>query len=336
MRIGRVAAWLSCVLRVPAPHRGRSRCRQRLALLAALQVVLAGCSSSTPRAPDYELALAVPPYVPGMCVPPEATERQMLELAVSAIELDRGDIRNTLTLGAQRFLAKPLYRRSGDKTLAVCSPGDLILRLQTALERNGFGKGRLVEDQLELASRLPEPSATLVAAVALSAFNENIQESERFPLRDLRPYARSILAGFGRRAQPYAETAYAQMGIANSMQTGAAQVAAAAGHAEALPRIQRLMEAALENLSEDEAVPWETRNRLYELSWALVLVGEAGKRHTAPVHALMQRKVESKAPPFGIVAIRPKRLCSILARVEGEQALQAYAYCLDPKVPIEQ
>jgi hypothetical protein len=194
----------------------------------------------------------------------------------------------------------------------------------------------LVEYQLELAARLPVRSGHVVEAVGKSAFSPQIQESDVFKQRDIRPYARTILASFGREAKAFQALAYEQMSIDDSMGTGAAQVAAATGHPEALSRIERMMQDALTAIPPDEVVPRARRDRLYELAWAIYFAGEQGKSRTKPIHAMMQRKVQSWAPPFGMVELRPKRLCGVLARIEGPASLRRYAFCVDEKVPFEQ
>jgi hypothetical protein len=202
--------------------------------------------------------------------------------------------------------------------------------------RKGLGKGRLVEYQLELAFRLPARNTNVVEAVGKSAFSSQVQESDIFKQRDIRPYARTVLASFGRDAQAFQALAYEQMSMEDSMGTGAAQVAAATRHPGALPRIERMMEEALAGVPVDGVVPRAVRDRLYELAWAIYFAGDAGKAHTKPIHLMMHRKVQSLAPPFGMVELRPKRLCNILAGIEGAESLKPYAFCLDDNVPFEQ
>jgi hypothetical protein len=240
-------------------------------------------------------------------------------------------------MGAQRYLSHYPFRQDGKNRVAVCIPESILKRVAAAfILRKGLGKGRLVEYQLELASRLPFRSDDIVDAVGQSAFNKNFQQSDVFPRRDIRPLARTVLASFGKQAKPYEKVAYEQVSIETSMGTGAAQVAAAAGHPDALPRIQRMMEEAVSAVPSDRPIPRATRDRLYELAWAIYYSGEAGKKHTKPIHQIMQRQVESWAPPFGMVALRPKRLCSVLKLIEGDESLGAYTFCKDEKVPLEQ
>jgi hypothetical protein len=285
----------------------------------------------------WELANALPPYTPSECVAPNARERSLLELAVSVIETVGEDNINSLDIGAQKYLARNQFRSEGTRRVAVCTPDDILRRLAAGFDmRKGFGKGRLVEYQLELAARLPTRSPYIVEAVGKSAFNANIQESDTFRRRDIRPFARTVLAGFGAESRAFQALAYEQMSIKDSLGTGAAQVAAATGHPDALPRIERMMQETLAAIPADKAIPRATRDRLYELAWAINFSGDSGRRHTKPIHVMMQRKVQSWAPPFGIVELRPKRLCGVLRRIEGADSVKPYVFCLDEKVPFEQ
>jgi hypothetical protein len=285
----------------------------------------------------WELADALPPFAPSNCVPPNARERSLLDLAASAIEQVGDDNPNWLDIGAQKYLARPQFRNEGGRRVAVCTPDEILRRVASAFDaRKGLGKGRLVEYQLELAARLPIRNRYVVDAVGKSAFSSQVQESDVFRQRDIRPYARTILASFGQEAKAFQALAYQQMSIEDSMGTGAAQVAAATGHAGALPRIERMMQKALASVPADKAVPRAKRNRLYELAWAIYFAGEPGKAHTRPIHTMMHRKVQSWAPPFGMVELRPKRLCAVLAQIEGAESVKPYAFCHDEKVPLEQ
>ena len=305
----------------------------RLSIIAFSTLV---CGCSEPAAQKWELVNAMLSGALQDCVPPNERERARFELAAAAVETG-GDNPDWLDIGGQKFLATAHARAEGTRRVPVCIPDDVLKRAADGLAaRKAPWRGRLADYQLELAARLPARSEHIVDAVAKSAFNERPQESDLLRGRDIRPLARTALASFGMQSAPYGNRAFEQISIKDSMGTGAAQVAAAAGHPEALPRIQQMMEQALSAVQADKAVPWHTRNRLYELAWAIAYAGEAGKKHTRPIHHLMQRKVESWAPPFGMLELQPKRLCSVLKRIEGGDAIKAYPFCLDEKVPFEQ
>lgn len=311
--------------------------RAILGLVLCSWIGLTPLSAAVAATEKWEYADAFPPFRFGSCVAPTERERAIFTLAAIAIELGDPDDTSWLDIGAQKFLASGQSRAVNDRRMAVCEPDEILRRVSEAVAtRQGFGKGRLVEYQLTLASKLPNPSPHIVEAVGQSAFSSQVQPSDTFRFRDIRPFARSVLAVFGVHAKSYGTIAYEQMSMATPMGTGAAQVAAAVRHPNALLRINRMIEEALAAVPAGMAIPRNTRDRLYELAWAIYFSGDEGKKYTAPIHKIMERKVETWAPPFGMVEGRPKRLCRVLAKIEGDEVLKRYPFCLDEKVPLEQ
>jgi hypothetical protein len=300
-------------------------------------VVAAGCERESSTVIQWEYANAFPPLATQLrCAEPNPRERALFDAAASALELGDVDEPNALDMGAQRVLAHGVSREFGNGRFSVCMPSDVLARASMAIKsRGGFGKGRMTEYGLSLAAKLPDADAVVIEAVAKVAFNEVVQPSEALSHQDIRPYARSVLAVFGAKAAKYSDVAYEQISIDTAMGTGAAQIAAATGHAQALPRVAQLMEAALATVPEPRAIPYALRNRLYELAWAVALAGDAGKQYSRPIHQLMRRQVQSWAPPFGMLELQPKRMCDVLTRVEGSKASATYSYCGDDKVPYE-
>jgi len=197
--------------------------------------------------------------------------------------------------------------------------------------------GRIVEYQLNLIARLPEIEEELAGIVAASAFNDQRQDSGIFPYLDIRPMARSTLAGLGSHSKPYANLAFEQISIDDAMGTGAAQIAVAGGHPQALQIVERLMAETLVVLPKDKPVPWHIRNRLYEMAHALAFGGDAAKQYLAPLHDLMKRTVQSAAPPFGMGELPPRKMCPVLAKILGLPVLKLeYRYCADKDAPSEQ
>lgn len=286
--------------------------------------------------PPLELADALPVLRARHCVPATETERAIFEHALTSLEIS-GKNRGVLWLGigAQRFLGGYLYRGETGKSVAVCPPPDIYARASDLLtEYKGFS-ARLADYQFELATKLPHRSDYLVDAIGNSAFNASRQPSEIFPRKDMRPYARMVLAGFGPKAAKYSDTALKEMSTKDSLGTSAAQVAAAAGHPEALPRIRSMMKELLHGVPNNKAIPWHTRNRLYELAYAIRFAGDRGKEFTEPLRELMSRKVQSWAPPFGMVELNPKQMCEVLEAIEGKAAIRGFGYCADIS-PFEQ
>lgn len=115
------------------------------------------------------------------------------------------------------------------------------------------------------------------------------------------------------------------------MGTGAAQIAVAGGHPQALQEVEQLMDQLLADLPPDAPVPWDKRNRLYEMAQALVYGGQAAQEHVSPLKALMNREVESNATIFGMVALPPRRMCPLLSQILQIPSVDTeYAYC-DPQ-----
>lgn len=283
--------------------------------------------------PPYELARADAPQglklaSPGRCVTPTETERALVRAAVDVLAFP-DEMTSWLGIGAERFLSNPLVRRVDEGSLIVCDDPDIFLQAQTSIEEHGrLLKGRLVEYGFALIARLPRPNADLIQKVAESAFSDTRQESGIFR-RDLRPLARATLASL-EGASAYADRAFLEINIEDSMGTGAAQIAVAGSHPQALQEVEQLMDQLLADLPPDSPVPWEKRNRLYEMAQALAYGGQAAQEHVSPLRELMNREVESSATIFGMVALPPRRMCPLLEKIlQIPTAASEYKYC-DP------
>ncbi|MER8693539.1 hypothetical protein NKI77_20005 [Mesorhizobium opportunistum] len=295
-----------------------------------------------PKAKEYDLAESIPP--PGLslsgvstCVEPNERERTLVKIAVDALAFS-GDEAGLLAIGAQKFLSHGLYRRADRESKRVCDTLPEYERAAQFINDSGhLQRGRLVEYGLELIARLPSPSENLAKVVAASAFNDSVQQSEIFPDRDIRPLARATLAGLGKRAQPYADQAFELISIEDSMGTGAAQIAVAGEHPMALETVERVMADRLATLPRDRVVPRDIRNRLYEMAYALAFGGTQAKQHVAPLRDLMSRKVQSWAPPFGMIELPPRRMCRVLAKITDVPVTDLeFDYCADVDATYEQ
>lgn len=309
--------------------------------LLVLASFSAGWLLHTPARPirPEKLSEALPERSVRKCVPAEPEEVVRYELAVQVLDVYGVDHPNSLSIGAEKFLAHGIYRRDGDRTVQVCSPEGLYHRVADIMAKHKMWRqGRQVEYDLTLAWRIGEARPEIIEAVAAVAFNEQPQESETFSNEDIRPFARTVLAGFGRQVASFGDTAFALISSENSLGTGAAQVAAAAGHPDALRKITSLMSELLSSIPENQAIPWSERNKLYELAYAISFAGEAGRNHLDPILELMKRKVQSWAPPFGMVELSPKRMCDVLRRISAEkpERIENYPYCLNDRQPYEQ
>lgn len=287
-----------------------------------------------PLVPAYELARADAPQglkLEGRdpCVTPTETERALVQAALDVLAFPT---EKTIFVGtgAERFLASPLVRRVGEERLVVCDDPEIFRQAQMSIEEHArLLRGRLVEYGFALIVRLPSPSADLVRKVAESAFSDTRQESDTLR-RDLRPLARATLASIDGAAAAYADRAFVEITINDSMGTGAAQIAVSGGHPLALQKVEHLMDQMLTGLPPDEPIPWDKRNRLYEMAKALALGGQAAQEHVSPLKELMNREVESNITMFGMVALPPRRMCPLLEHIlQIPTAAIEYAYC-DP------
>ncbi len=290
-----------------------------------------GSSNKSKQVARYELANAFPPELQHIrintsCVTANDTERSIFNTAVTALEHPDQEV-SPLTIGALKLLSHGIFRNNGQ----VCDPLEVYKKAGITINiSNHLRLGRITESGLKLISKLPNPNEQLTEIVANSAFNSVPQKSEVFSNRDIRPYSRSILAGLGERSKPYAQIAFEKISIKDSLGTGAAQVAAAADHPDALDRIVQLMNRKLSAFPKDKAIPRLDRDRLYEMAYALVYANSKSPEHLAPLLELMQRKVESVAPPFGIIELEPRRMCYVLAKLKqvGKKELN-FEYCKD-------
>ncbi|WP_143811051.1 hypothetical protein [Paraburkholderia piptadeniae] len=283
---------------------------------------------------------AIPVWRNPQCVTANIKEDEHFEIAASTLEHVAPNSPDWLAIGAERSLSEDLYRGSPGKLGArVCTPAAIYGRVAAAFAGSALNKGRFDRHELRLASHLQPTPANVVDAVArVALFPRPVIDDDSGGQidGDIRPYALTVLAGFGHESARYAAEAFEQISSENSLGTGAAQVAAAGGQPGALSRIESLMNELLATVPDDKPIPLATRDRLYELSWAIYFSGESAKDHVAPVIRLMGRHVQSGAPPFGIVSLHPKRMCEVLSKIYGDDKRVSveFPYCADES-PLE-
>jgi hypothetical protein len=277
---------------------------------------------------------SMPIWKDPQCVLANIKENERFEIAASTLEHVAPHSPDWLAIGAERSLSGDLYRESPGKYRSrVCTPAAVYGRVAAAFTGVAI-KGRFDRDELRLASYLQPPPANVVEAVAGVAFSPQpiIDDGSGGQIDgDIRPYAMTVLAGFGHESARYAAEASAHISSENSLGTGAAQVAAAGGQPGALLQIESLMNELLAAVPNDKPIPLATRDRLYELSWAIAFSGDSAKDYAAPIVRLMGRQVQSAAPPFGVVSLHPKRMCEVLSKIYGDSARvnREFSYCAD-------
>jgi hypothetical protein len=282
---------------------------------------------------------AVPIWKNPQCVSADIKENEYFEIAASTLEKIAPHSSDWLAIGAERALSRDLYRSSpGHLGPRVCTPPAIYARVAAAFAGKPI-RGRFDLYEVELASRMQSPPAEVVDAVAHVAFDPRPVIDDGIDGQvngDIRPIARTVLAGFGHDSARYVSAAFEQISSESSIGTGAAQVAAAGGHPEALPRIESLMNQLLATVPDDKSIPLASRDRLYELAWGIYFSGETAKDHVAPIIRLMGRYVQSGAPPFGVLSLHPKRMCEVLSRIYGDdqRVKSHFPYCAD-ETPLE-
>jgi hypothetical protein len=193
-------------------------------------------------------------------------------------------------------------------------------------------------EDLKLASKLPDPDPELVETIARVAFSEtpHVENTDlSFSGRDLRPFARSVLASMRPPRGDILSMAKETMHNQDPLGTASAQVAASYRDPNVLADIEALMLTLLHDIPSNKPIGSETRDRLYELGFALALAGADASPYTSALNDLMSRKVESHSM-FGILGLSPKRMCGALKAIDGEDVANTYEYCLDPDYPLAQ
>lgn len=304
------------------------------AIFLLLPLILSACVKGPSQ--KYELSAALPPKLGHWCALPNEDELAYFETAVRAIELSKAVYHGgSLATGAMQTFGYGVNRRDPGYMVSLCVPDEIMAKFESALNaRGGLGPGRAVDYQIMAAARFKRPSEKIIEQVAEVAFNDNIQDGTLIRTQeDIRPIALTVLAGFGELAAPYGDLAFSKMDRKDSLGVGAAHVAIATGRPGALAKVVEMFQSELDDVPPEKLIPYKTSKRLQELAWAIHLAGPAGKSHANLIHNVMRRKVESPAPPFGMVAGAPIAFCSVLRRIEGEDATRQYDYCGAGKDP---
>ncbi len=273
------------------------------------------------------------------CVAPTFDENQVYESALGAIEIASQVLtRSRFVSGAKSLMATGFFRDLEDqRSVKVCPPADLYTRLKPVIEDSLY-RYFMQYEQLSLASKMPDPRPELVRAVASIAFSQKPHlESDdvAFAGEDLRPFARWVLASMHPVDNQYLSTARELINGDDSLGTGAAQVAASYRVPDVLAKVETLMSGLIKDSASADGIDVESRDRLYELGYALALAGKDASNYTGPLHTLMSGKVGSYSK-YGILYISPKRMCGVLRAIDGEDAIKPYEYCIDSNSPYAQ
>jgi len=211
----------------------------------------------------------------------------------------------------------------------ICKPKELYETVERALADKEVHPTSDIY-QLELYAKLENPSDKMLDGISKVAFRrqpyyEPVGCCRR---KDPRPIAMTILAQQGERAKPYAPQAYNLMDHKTPLGTSAAQVVAAVNYADSLSKIESMMFKILEEAASHAPLDFNQYERFKELSYALMLSGDAGKRYTNAIETLMDRKIYVRGGLTGRLETDPKYMCSVMDSIYPEHAVtERYEYC---------
>lgn len=270
-----------------------------------------------------------PPYLYQMegithCASPDSSERERLEIAVRALETaNLGFV--YLRVGAERGLGGGLFRHStnGRSGVRICLPDDLAVRVGKSIEDRKLLDGHIGETEVMLASVPSSHSDYVVKQIAKAAFDPSAPSPRNF---DHRLLARTVLASFGSASHAYGARAFKEVNVDGPFGTTAAQISAAAHVPGALDKIDTLIKTGLAAIPEDKPIPLEIKERLYDLALAIYFAGPEAKNHIGSIEAIMTRKVESWAPPYGMISMPAEALCILVERIQISE-LKKFPYC---------
>lgn len=214
-----------------------------------------------------------------------------------------------------------------------CAPVTLYGEVAEIALRTGVFDGNVLgEDALRLAGELGPRDERIVQAVARTAFYGYpiLEQQAGLEHRDVRAFARTVLAGFGPASRPWMERAIGEISGDSQLGTTAAQIAIAAGDLDALPKVQQIMERLLRPLRRDRPIPYATGERLRELAYALGMAGSAAQPFSTPLADILEMRMVNWFPFIGWDPIPPRTICPVADRIGGTIAAQARTkeFCL--------
>lgn len=288
---------------------------------------------------QFELVLthAFPASRKGKCVHPQPRDLDRYKLALNVLDVYGDSVNSSLRVGAIKVLSRGIYRKDGKRRILVCPPDGFYHQVGEVMAKHGMWDRYPLDDyELTLARNIDEVRPEVIAGIASTAFSERPQRSKILSYKDIRPMALSTLAVFGSEASsPYGKKAFNLMSSKDALGTGSAQVAVAAGYPGALEKVVAEINQLLSSVQVDVPIPWDIKWRLYELAYAISFAGRLEPDDLQPIYNIMDRQVQSYAPPNGMLNLRPKSLCALLQRISKEKKIvtKNYEFCEDNKVP---
>ncbi len=263
------------------------------------------------------------------CRPPDELEQQRNQLALQVLKTFRPN--DTWSALRSATISQFVYGnpgRIGDRQ-KVCPPAYLDADVaQAAISAGIFNRNAalgpdsfLDREALDLAHRLGPIDPRIVDGVIRTAFYSRAIFQGGNYSRDVRTDALLALADFCRIVPIPYEQALQRMSFESQYGRAAARLATACGDQKALPIVSGWMQKLLERFggtliqSEFEV--------LEELAYALEIAGTKAQPYSGPILTLLDRKVRSWEPPFGMLVGPPTEMCSIARRIGGTVAEEA-------------
>lgn len=264
------------------------------------------------------------------CRQPTEIEQRRNRLALEMLKTFRAEDQWSLLLAAAvAHFTRPAAAGRDDPP--PCAPRELYDDVaEAAIAAGLFDRKFLTGPEIALARQIGPRDRRIVEAMVRTAFHgERIADSSS---PDRRAEARVVLAEFCASERSFASQAYEQMSADNQAGRAAARIAIACGEPRALPVVSGWMERMLSDTG-DRTIDRSTRDSIYDLAYALEMAGDAARPYAGPVVTLLGRKVQSWAPPFGMVELPPARMCAVAERIGGDVAAAAKAKPFCKKEP---
>lgn len=270
-------------------------------------VMLLGCAEA--EIYDDKATVATAPHIllANKCPEPDGRFDEQISVAELALTTFPDSLGYEIRRGAVKYLAdlpclisveqkaKMVQALTADTWLQETTKLDLLPVLKILA-----GMDSRVEDKLVRIAFDPD---------------ERIEEIPTISEADIRERARVILADLPSAAQ-YEKQARLAMGSSDAAQTSAARVAAAGASPEVLKRIEVMLTELLS--ASPDPIDYVTKARIFELGYALSVAGPSAQPYSQPLIEIMDRKVESFAPPFGMLSLDPYPICDVAQAIGGE------------------
>jgi len=280
------------------------------------------------------------PNIPSHCLTSTQEELTIQQLAFDTLQNSIEHQIYTLKIGATKFFAHGMYREDNNKSVSVCIDASYYKNIDNLFNLHNALRHKLVEYELNLIEKMPNISKYTSSKVANIAFSkkkdiylvDSIFENEKI---DLRPKARMILSKHPEIAHEYAEQAFLEISSNDRLGTSAALISSSGKHKNSIDKINYLLSGILE--SEKDIITYRNYARFMELAYALTLSEDNAEDYSDSLIEILSREVESAAPPFGTITLKPKYICNILSsNKNNKKLLSSYDFCLDKDYPLAQ